>query len=618
MNETNRTMMFVIAAAVSLSLAAVAHIASQPSQLSDFERVGTEFYPDFQDPNQATALKVIAYDEDTASVRDFEVQFKNGLWLIPSHHGYPADGKDRLAKTAASIIGIKRGALESRYEADHERLGVVDPMNQDVATLKGRGQRVTLTKGDDTVLADFIIGKKVEGETDSYYVRHPQEKETYRTALSIDLSTKFADWIEPDLLDLDRNNLREIVVNKYSVDEQRGRIVDREVSRLTRTTSTEDWKLEGLKAETEEVNADEVRKMVGSLDDLRIVGVRPKPSGLNADLTIDKKVVADQLVFTAMSNDMARRGFLLYQDDKNALQLASNEGEIIGKSNDGIAYSLHFGEIFSGDTKEIEIGGTSDSSAKEDKKGPEAPKAADAKDQPEKSDQKDAADGEKAKTDAAAGESKDGKKPDDKSNLKRSRYLLVSVEFDPKLVGEAPVKPTEPAKPPESAAGEAPKDAQPPATNADGEKTDAKSDDAPKAADESPKADSPAADPMKDNGQKPDDKKDEQPADEKKPDAEKPKDPKAEYDEKMKQYQQDLQKYEQAVKDQEKKIDDGRKKFERTKTRFGAWYYVISAESFENLRLARKDLVKPKEAPKTGNETKPGTIPATEPADGAK
>ena len=115
MNENKRTITFVVAAAVSLSLATVAHIASQPAKLSEFERVGTEFYPDFRDPNQAAALKVVDYDEDIASVRDFEVQFKNGLWLIPSHHDYPADGKDRLAKTAASIIGtiLKPGSAAS-------------------------------------------------------------------------------------------------------------------------------------------------------------------------------------------------------------------------------------------------------------------------------------------------------------------------------------------------------------------------------------------------------------------------------------------------------------------------------------------------------------------------
>jgi hypothetical protein len=45
----------------------------------------------------------------------------------------------------------------------------------------------------------------------------------------------------------------------------------------------------------------------------------------------------------------------------------------------------------------------------------------------------------------------------------------------------------------------------------------------------------------------------------------------------------------------EEKVEEGKKQVEELNRRFGEWYYVISAESFENLRLSRSDLVKAKE-----------------------
>ena len=82
------------------------------------------------------------------------------------------------------------------------RYGVVNPKTKsvDVEEVEGIGKRLTLRGKDDSVLVDLIIGKKVEDQDGSYYVRHPDEDEVYITELDIDLSTKFTDWIDSDLL----------------------------------------------------------------------------------------------------------------------------------------------------------------------------------------------------------------------------------------------------------------------------------------------------------------------------------------------------------------------------------------------------------------------------------
>ncbi|MCA9016976.1 MAG: DUF4340 domain-containing protein, partial [Planctomycetaceae bacterium] len=254
MNETTRTLTFAGIAVAALIAAFVTVRTSQPTALTGYENVGEEFYPDFTDPTQAKSLRVVSYNEDSATLKVFNVEFKDGVWKIPSHHDYPADAEDELAETAASLVGVVRGALESRRKSDHERFGVIDPLDESNTNLKGRGQRLTLSKEGGAPLVDFIVGKQVPDEPNEYFVRKVDEDSVYRTKLNVDLSSNFSDWIEPDLLKVDRDRLVEIIVNKYSIDERQRRIVNRELATLTRKNSTAPWELEGLNKETEKLN----------------------------------------------------------------------------------------------------------------------------------------------------------------------------------------------------------------------------------------------------------------------------------------------------------------------------------------------------------------------------
>ncbi len=102
MNSSIRTVLFAGLAVVSLGIAWATHSLNTPLDLAEFSDVGTEFSPDFKDPDQATGLQVASYNSKTGKTDVFKVESRDGLWRIPTHHDYPADGKDQLAKTAAS------------------------------------------------------------------------------------------------------------------------------------------------------------------------------------------------------------------------------------------------------------------------------------------------------------------------------------------------------------------------------------------------------------------------------------------------------------------------------------------------------------------------------------
>ena len=559
MNQTIRTSIFAGVALLSVAIGFATRSAYTPADLADFSDVGTQFFPEFTDPNEATGLRVVSFNEDTGQTDQFSVEFKDGLWRIPSHHDYPADGKDQLAKTAASMIGVERSALVERSKAAHKRYDLLDPLDSEVSGTEGRGDRITLTKGD-VVLADFIVGKKVEGQENVYYVRSAGEERLYTADLGdFKISTKFADWIQKDILDINRNDVRELFIDRYHVDEASGQIVPGDQITLNRDSGTAEWKLEDLNAETEKVNTSNISSMLLALDDLAIVGVRTKPEGLSAGLKSEEGgIKANPLEYQLIRADLQKRGFFLVPQ----LGIVSNEGEVHVGTSDGVLYVLRFGEEFSGTDVDIEVGRSGKANETTVAENSET-------------------DAEKPNEDSES----DGNPEDEKSDgLKKSRYLFVSTQFDENLLGG---KPTAPVKP------EPPAEAETTATD-DAATTIAAVDDA---------ATTDVA------GQENSDDA-EQKADEVKPD------PEAEYKQALAKYEEDLEVFKIAEQKYKDNLEKGKKRVGELNKRFADWYYVISADVFDRMKLNRADIVSPNDPPKENpaDAASPGNPPETAPA----
>lgn len=598
-----RTFAFAGVAVLSTLLAIASNYFTKPARTDGDGDYGRDFNPEFTDAGKATSMLVAAWDDDTATPKKFAVEYKNG-WKIPTFHGYPADGKDQLSKAAVSVIGLKRGSLATRNKTDHERFGVIDPLDLEDASTKGRGTRIKLMENEQT-LADFIVGKKVEGSEDKVYLRKFGEDKVYKVSAKFDVSTKFSDWAETDLLKAsgsDITRLRASRPRKNADDEYEGD----DIVEMTREKFGDPWKMSDLDEAAEELKVAEIDAMATTLDDLRLVGVRPRPEFqgkpiLNADLKVDlpKQLIANpeirNQVVKMLRADLGEKGFEVGQDAEGRPQIVSKEGDLSAGTRDGVLYRLTFGGVFSGTEQEIEIGNQSEDDKPDDQSD-------------DKTKQKIAA---KQKPAAKA-------KPEEQ---KKNRYLIVRVSFDDKLLPPPPTEPTKPIPPPgvepladpkddsdpkqESTdkPDETPKSDKKPAPKSEGAKDSDKPTDAKKDTDEASGAkgeDTVAA--------KPDDKKDAVPADQpkaddpKKPDEAKPAEPKkdlkdlkAEYFEAIKRYDAEKGRFVGETKAHEAKVAAGQQKVKELNDRFADWYYVISNDSFDKLRLSRADLVKVKE-----------------------
>ena len=404
-NDIAKTAGFVVVATI-LTGAAFLTIPDRSASNADFKDQGQLFFPDFKDPNACTDLEVIDYDPTTARTTEFKVMFKNNKWVIPSHNNYPADAKDRLAKTAGGVVDLNKETIRSDRVEDHEALGVLDPLDLK-AGLKGRGKRVTLRDQSEKILADFIIGNPVKDHPDQRYVRVPDQKRVYGITVKADLSTQFADWIETNLLKIDTNKIRSVKFDHHKVDPEARRIIPGKIAIIEKKPGAATWTLDSEIPQGEELKTDKINELTKALGDLKIVGVRPKPEGLSKELRIATSNEVKPTT-TAALQSLVSKGFYPTKDG-----LFSNQGEVIISTDEGAVYTLRFGEVVFASGAAL----------------------------------------------TAGVEEKDDKKPDDKKSegTTESRYLMVTVAFDPSLVPE-PAKPKEEVKLPDDPFQKAPDD----------------------------------------------------------------------------------------------------------------------------------------------------------------
>ncbi len=346
MSETKRTGLYIL---IALVLVAMAWLVS-PHRMgaSSVNDQGKPFFPEFTDPNAATSLQVVSYDPSTGSATPFKVEWKDNRWVIPSHHDYPADAKDRLAKTAAGVIGINRDEYRSDNVADYQQFGVVDPLDDKVTGLAGRGTRVTLRGAGDKLLADFIVGNPVQGRSGFRFVRVPDETRVYAAKIDVDLTPRFEDWINRDLLEMERNNIARIVLNDYSINERTGGIEQHD--NLVLESNDGKWSANKLGGKL--LDSLKVQNLLGDLDGLKIVGVRPKPAAMVQILQGNPQAQLTPQEAASLQS----KGFYVSRTG----QLLSNDGEMLVYLKDGVYFMLRFGEVLYGTGASV-TAGTDDS-----------------------------------------------------------------------------------------------------------------------------------------------------------------------------------------------------------------------------------------------------------------
>lgn len=571
MSENAKTITFVVVGMCAVLLG----LASRPSTADvDSEPLaGTNLTSGFSDADAAKRLRVVRFDEDTATLREFEVAEQGGMWSIPSKDGYPADAAKQMAEAATSLMDRKIMDVASKNAADHEAYGVIDPLSPKLEPgQKGVGTRVTMSGADNKPLADLIVGKSVRGAEGQRYVREAGRELVY--IIEIDpskLSTSFEDWIEKDLLKLNGWDLQQVEVKDYSAElvqgirggqlvvgidphfradmtfaynDAEGKWKPVKLQRYESTNPKDGKYVDFTLAKDEELNEETLNALKTALDDLKIVDVVHKPAGLSKDL----KAGTDFTGSDEARISLMRKGFTTTQSQEGGEpEILSGDGEVIATMKNGTEYVLRFGSLTS-----VDEGG----------------------------EKKDEAGDAKAAADATA-------KKDGKSDV--HRYLFVMARFNKDAVNK-PELVELPALP--AGAEEKAKKDEKPAENSEAAAKDEKKDETKGDAAKEKSADEAKAD----------EKAEKKDADAKTDEADAKKDEAAEKKEGESKLDKVIAERKRLEAENQRKLDEynalikkGEEAVKDLNARFGDWYFVVDDEVFKKVRVGADKVIKKQE-----------------------
>lgn len=603
MSENAKTITFVLVGLLAIAIGIVS--APSSAEVDEGTLVGTDLTKAFDAPEAARRLRIVRFDEDTATLREFEVAEQNGLWSIPSKDGYPADAAKQMAEAATSLMDRKILKMASQNAGDHEQYGVTDPLSPKLEPgQKGVGTRVTMSDEQNKPLVDLILGKAVRDAAGQRYVREAGRDAVY--VIEIDpakLSTDFENWIEKDLLKLNAWDLQQVEVKDYSAEMglvmgQNGKptigVAWDPRADMTLAYSDADAKWTPVKlrkfdpkqgehgdyvdfklADDEELNSETLNALKTSLDDLKIVDVKHKPQGLSENL----KAGEDFMNNREALQDLISKGFAATATPEGGSQeIISSDGEVIATLKNGAEYVLRFGNLTN----------TPGSADKQDKEA-----------KPEE------------KSEAKSATPDGGDKTADKNDV--HRYLFVMARFNenavprPELVKlpDLPAKADAPATPPaETKAGEA-ADAKPEG-NAAEEKKDAPAATPPEKSDEAAKekpaeGTEPAAPPAE-NAEKKEDAA-----------AKKVAEPDKDLEKVIAERKQIEQENQRKLDEYQALIKKGQEAVKELNLRFGDWYFVVNDDVFQKVRVSSDKAIKKKGKKVDGEAAGPGNaipIPA--------
>ncbi len=366
MNEINKTLVFSGLAGAFVALAFFT--SPQPSDVASKQsRMGQALFETFES-TQATGIEIVEIDEEELEAKSIEVVKTDKGWFIrrAGRPDYPANADNQVKDVSTILFDLSILDTASEAAGEHKDFGVLDPSKAQPGD-KGVGKMIALKNSSGSNLAQLIIGRPVEGLGNVHYVRKPSENNVYTAELQNvnDVTTKFVDWVEKDFLDLDKFKVKRVTLDNYEVNLAQGQL-NRSTPPFVFDYENSEWKLSGTAlTDKEELNKDRLDEMRDSFDDLEIIDVERKPEILINNLKQGNEFFSNlkDAKNQAVVQSIQQKGFYTVAVKNPAGEVfpkvVSNKGEILVGMEDGVEYVLRFGETYRGTENEENATGDS-------------------------------------------------------------------------------------------------------------------------------------------------------------------------------------------------------------------------------------------------------------------
>ena len=355
MNDNTKTLAFLGAAGAAIALAWTSMPQGREATASG-NKMGQALFDQF-DGTAATAINITEVDQELQESKSIEVAQTDKGWFIKrtGKADYPADADNQLQGVSTVLLDIRIHDVAGEGSGEHAKFGVLDPNSANPQD-SGIGKYMALKNTSGSSLAELIIGNEVKDVAGLRYVRKPGENTVYMAELENvnNVSTKFVDWVEKDFLDLDKWDVKRVTLDNYDVNIAQGKINRTDPPHVLDYDSSE-WKLSGKPlADTEELDKEKLDSLKDALDDLEIIDVESKPQILVENLKQGNeffKGLNDPGNRTVVTSLQSKGFYTIAVKDAAGQQvpkIVSNKGEILVGMKDAVEYVLRFGENYRG------------------------------------------------------------------------------------------------------------------------------------------------------------------------------------------------------------------------------------------------------------------------------
>lgn len=366
MNENKKTIFFIAAAAISVALAYFS-VPPKIDPTSKGSRMGQALFDTF-DTRQATGIEIVEIDEENLEAKSIEVAQTDKGWFIrrPQKADYPANADNQVKDVSTILLDLRILDTATEGAGEHANFGVLDPSKANPGD-RGIGKSIALKNSSGSNLAQLIIGNEVSGLSGAHYVRKPNENTVFIAEVrnASDVSTKFVDWVEKDFLDLDKWNIKRVTLDNYEVNLAKGQL-NRKDNPYVLDYDDSEWNLSGSKlSDKEELNKEKLDELKDAFDDLKIIDVERKPDILVNNLKQGNEFFSNlkDQKNQAVVQSLQQKGFYTVAvknpQGQQVPKVVSNKGEILVGMKDGVEYVLRFGETYRGIEDDENTTGTS-------------------------------------------------------------------------------------------------------------------------------------------------------------------------------------------------------------------------------------------------------------------
>lgn len=307
--------------------------------------------------NQPWTIKVSRYDRETERIKSFALRRKGLRWVIPSRSNFVATGTN-VANVVNCLNQNEILVEQSEDQQDHERYGVLDPLEYAQATNRDAiGVKLSLEDVNRNTLGSLIVGDRVRDTQNQYYVRKPGQPKIYVIEFTPQIiSTEFSNWLDPNLLNLrtgvnpEGATVSQIEIHNYRLSPEqladkgrdyryraRLRPLGQGVSTKLEIPSGDKWKtFNSLSNEQKELYKIVFQRYIRIVP---VTDVSPKSKKLGEAMVAG----LDQLTDKSFQ-EASKRGFRLSKTDDRT-EIDGSNGKLSIQTTDGVEISVLFGGL---------------------------------------------------------------------------------------------------------------------------------------------------------------------------------------------------------------------------------------------------------------------------------